>query len=90
MSAADVPLLIVSENAHSERRISPAWTVSQLKARLEPITGIPASSQRLVLKAAACADQDLQTVDEEKTQLVAFKLQSYAELDVSENLVIPL
>jgi tubulin-folding cofactor B len=31
----------------AERRITPSWTVSQLKAKLEPITGIPASSQSL-------------------------------------------
>ncbi|KAJ9651348.1 hypothetical protein H2198_007571 [Neophaeococcomyces mojaviensis] len=31
----------------SERRITPTWTVDQLKSKLEPITGIPASSQKL-------------------------------------------
>ncbi|KAK5070819.1 hypothetical protein LTR64_003793 [Lithohypha guttulata] len=31
----------------SERRITPSWTLSELKTRLEPITGIPASSQFL-------------------------------------------
>ncbi|OAL36551.1 hypothetical protein AYO20_04167 [Fonsecaea nubica] len=31
----------------AERRITPTWTVSQLKSKLEPITGIPASSQTL-------------------------------------------
>jgi tubulin-folding cofactor B len=31
----------------SERRVSPAWTVEQLKAKLEPITGIPPSCQKL-------------------------------------------
>lgn len=82
-TTADVPLLIISENARSERRISPAWTISQLKGRLEPITGVPASSQRLTLKVASWPDQSLQTVDEENTQLGAFTLQSYAELHVS-------
>lgn len=82
-ATADVPLLINSDNARSERRISPAWTIAQLKSRLEPITGIPASSQRLTLKVASWPDQNLQTVDEENTQLGAFTLQSYAELHVS-------
>ena len=85
MAAVDVPLLIISENARSERRISPAWTVAQLKGRLEPITGIPASAQRLTLKVASWPDQNLQTVDEETTQLSNFPLQSYAELHVSAN-----
>ncbi|KIW13620.1 hypothetical protein PV08_08811 [Exophiala spinifera] len=31
----------------AERRITPSWTVSQLKTKLEPVTGIPASSQTL-------------------------------------------
>lgn len=83
MSAADVPLLIISDNARSERRISPAWTIAQLKGRLEPITGISASSQRLTLKIASWPDQNLQAVNEESTQLSTFTLQSYAELHVS-------
>ncbi|OAP57861.1 hypothetical protein AYL99_08599 [Fonsecaea erecta] len=31
----------------AERRITPTWTVSQLKSKLEPVTGIPSSSQSL-------------------------------------------
>lgn len=31
----------------SERRITPSWTIEQLKTKLEPITGIPATSQSL-------------------------------------------
>ncbi|KAK9390504.1 CAP Gly-rich domain-containing protein [Lipomyces mesembrius] len=46
---ADILLLVTSENTSSERRISPHWTLAHLKSRLEPITGIPASSQRLSL-----------------------------------------
>jgi len=34
----------------AERRITPTWTISQLKSRLEPITGIPPSSQSLRTK----------------------------------------
>jgi len=88
-TASDVPLLINSENARSERRISPAWTIAQLKGRLESITGVPASSQRLTLKVASWPDQDLQTVDQENTQLGAFTLQSYAELHVSSHSSLP-
>lgn len=84
-STADVPLLITSDNARSERRISPAWTIAQLKSRLEPITGIPASSQRLTLKVASWPDQNLQGVNEDNIQLGAFTLQSYAELHVSNH-----
>lgn len=31
----------------AERRVTPAWTISQLKAKLESVTGIPPSSQVL-------------------------------------------
>jgi len=83
MSAADVPLVIVSENARSERRVSPSWTISHLKDRLEPITGIPASSQRLTIKVASWPAEPLQAADEESTQLSNFPLQAYAEIQVS-------
>ena len=49
-TARDVPLLVRSENASSERRVSPAWTLAQLRTKLEPITGIPPSSQCLTLQ----------------------------------------
>jgi tubulin-specific chaperone B len=35
----------------SERRITPSWTISHLKTKLEPITGIPAQSQSLRTKS---------------------------------------
>jgi tubulin-folding cofactor B len=34
-----------------ERRITPSWTVSLLKGKLETTTGIPPGSQKLYLKA---------------------------------------
>ncbi|KAK5997006.1 Cell polarity protein alp11 [Cladobotryum mycophilum] len=44
---ADVPLQVISDYASSERRITPSWTISQLKAKLEHITGIPLLSSAL-------------------------------------------
>ncbi|GAA5857921.1 hypothetical protein JCM9279_000635 [Rhodotorula babjevae] len=41
---------ISSPDTHSERRIAPHLSVSQLKFKLEPITGIPASTQLLTLR----------------------------------------
>ncbi|KAK3705797.1 hypothetical protein LTR37_013104 [Vermiconidia calcicola] len=81
-TAADVPLLITSENASSERRVSPSWTIAHLKGRLEPITGIPASCQRLSLKVASQTPQPIEAADEESTQLVRWPIQAYAELQV--------
>lgn len=80
---ADVPLQVVSENSASERRITPSWTIGQLKARLEPITGIPPLSQTLSLRVKGAAGPvAIQAVDEENTRLDGFGLVPYAELHV--------
>ncbi len=54
-TAHDIPILITVPGTSTtsvpllsaERRISPAWTIEQLKAKLEPVTGIPPSAQKL-------------------------------------------
>lgn len=54
----DVPLLVTLPSPNpadpplisAERRISPSWTVGQLKDKLEPVAGIPPSWQTLMLK----------------------------------------
>ncbi|EDU46498.1 tubulin-folding cofactor B [Pyrenophora tritici-repentis Pt-1C-BFP] len=81
-SAADVPLLITSPNSSSERRISPSWSIAQLKARLEPITGVPASCQQLSLRVGSQDAVAISAVDEKQTRLAAFPLQPYAEMTV--------
>lgn len=79
---ADVPLIVVSDNASSERRITPAWSIDQLKTKLEPITGVPPSSQRLSLKTAGRESIPIEAADEENTYLASFPLTPYAELHV--------
>ena len=81
-SAPDVPLLITSPNASSERRINPSWTIAHLKSRLEPITGIPSASQQLSLRLGSQQPLPLTAADEEQTRLAAFPLQPYAEIAV--------
>ncbi|KAK3115357.1 hypothetical protein LTR53_005399 [Teratosphaeriaceae sp. CCFEE 6253] len=83
-AAADIPLLIRSDNSASERRVSPAWTITQLKARLDPITGVPASCQRLSLKIGSQAPLPITALDEDGTQLANWPLQAYAELQVAD------
>ncbi|KAF6831123.1 cell polarity protein alp11 [Colletotrichum plurivorum] len=78
---ADVPLQVISENSSSERRITPSWSISQLRSKLEPITGIPPSSQRISLKTAS-ASIPIEAPDEDSAQLTAFPLAPYAELHV--------
>lgn len=82
-SATDVPLLISSPNSSSERRISPSWTIAHLKSRLEPITGVPASSQQLSLRVGSQDAIPINALDEEQTRLAQFPLQPYAEITVS-------
>lgn len=82
-SAADVPLLISSPNSSSERRISPSWSIAHLKTRLEPITGVPASSQQLSLRVGSQDAVPITAQDEEQARLAQFPLQPYAEIIVS-------
>lgn len=84
---ADVALHIISENSASERRITPSWTIATLKTRLEPITGIPPSCQRLSLKTATGDAIAIEAADEEATTLAGFPLTPYAELNVSERVL---
>jgi len=89
-TAGDVPLQITSENSSSERRISPSWTIGQLKAKLEPVTGIPPLSQRLTLKLGGQQSIPIEAADEENTQLGSFPLAPYAEIHVSFSESVPL
>ena len=83
---ADIPLQVISENATSERRITPSWSISQLRTKLEPITGIPPSSQRISLKTGNKEAIPIEAADEDSTLLSGFPLTAYAELHVSQTL----
>ncbi|KAJ9666148.1 hypothetical protein H2201_003827 [Coniosporium apollinis] len=82
--AADIPLLITSPNASSERRITPSWSIAQLKTRLEPITGIPATAQKLTLRLGSQHAAAIEAADEENVQLSTFPLQPYAEIYIQD------
>ncbi|KAK7417697.1 hypothetical protein QQZ08_011548, partial [Neonectria magnoliae] len=77
---ADVPLLIISEFASSERRITPSWSISQLRTKLETVTGIPPSCQRLSLKTAGAEAISIEAANEDDTHLSNYHLVPYAEL----------
>ncbi|KAF3070508.1 Cell polarity protein alp11 [Daldinia childiae] len=79
---ADVPLQVISENSTSERRITPSWSITQLKRKLEPITGIPPSSQRISLKTASKESIPIEGADEDVVLLSNFPLSAYAELHI--------
>ncbi|PHH69344.1 hypothetical protein CDD80_6819 [Ophiocordyceps camponoti-rufipedis] len=83
---ADVPLQVISDNAVSERRVTPSWTISQLKARLETVTGIPPSSQVLRLRPSSGAEPiPVDAADEDSIRLCSFPLAPYAELHVGDS-----
>ncbi|KAI1863943.1 uncharacterized protein JN550_009222 [Neoarthrinium moseri] len=81
---ADIPLQVISDNSSSERRITPSWTISQLKSKLEFVTGIPPSSQRLSLKTAAKETIPIEAANDDDVHLSNFPLQAYAELHVAD------
>jgi tubulin-folding cofactor B len=82
-TSADINVLINSDISSSERRINPSWTISQLKSKLLPITGIPPASQQLTLRLPHAPQPiAIASADEDATQLSNFPLQPYAEIHV--------
>lgn len=84
-SAPDVPLQVVSDNARSERRISPSWTIGQLKTKLEPITGIPAASQRITIRHGQSSNVNIDDKSSDTT-LDQLNLIASAEIHVGRTI----
>lgn len=80
---ADIPLYVVSDYSSSERRITPSWSIWQLKSKLESVTGIPPSCQQISLKTPSNEKIPVEAPDEEAVRLQEFPLVPYAELQVS-------
>lgn len=81
-TARDVPMLITCGASSSERRITPSWTITQLKAKIEQVTGIPPSSQGLMLHAGG-QKHSIEAEDEDAVQVGKWPLVDYAEIKVS-------
>lgn len=82
----DIPILVTSPAASSERRVNPSWTISQLKAKLEPITGIAPSLQTLTLRLPDHLDGTaISAKDEDRTEIGAWSFPAYAELHVGSS-----
>ncbi|ORY06732.1 hypothetical protein K493DRAFT_202972 [Basidiobolus meristosporus CBS 931.73] len=77
-----VILFVTSESSNSERRFDKALTISQLKIKLEPITGIPAESQRLSLYNGEALIGSLEGNDE--IMLGAYPVENYMTLQVND------
>lgn len=65
----------------TERRITPTWTVNQLKAKLETMTGVPPGSQRLQLKTPGHPNQ---WVDGDDTVIGDWGLMKGSEIEVHD------
>ena len=83
-TASDVVVRVSSDNSLApERRISPSWSIAQLKSKLELMTGVPPSFQRLVLRLPHSSEPiAIGGVDEESVHVADFPFQPYAELHV--------
>ena len=78
----DISLRVSSENASTERRITPSWTVAQLKGKLESVTGIPPSCQKLILRVPGQEETVIAASDEDKVHVGSWRLQANAEIHV--------
>ncbi|KAL8691777.1 MAG: hypothetical protein Q9218_003078 [Villophora microphyllina] len=82
----DVPILVTSSATSSERRINPSWTITQLKTKLEPITGISSSAQILTLRLPGSQQGTaIASKDEDVTQVASWSLTKHAELHVTSS-----
>lgn len=88
----DVPLLITVPGltadalplVSSERRITPAWTISLFKGKMEPITGIPPSCQRPKLRSPGREDVWIEGNEERQlAEWIPYGLVRGAEIEVS-------
>ncbi|KAI9894868.1 MAG: hypothetical protein M1814_000088 [Vezdaea aestivalis] len=82
---ADITLMVMSPYSSSERRITPGWSIAQLKAKLEPVTGIPPSAQELVLRTPGTGGEEpLRAVDENTAYVGQWRLVKGAELHIRD------
>lgn len=82
-TARDIPLRITSTASSSERRITPSWTIAHLKTKLEPVTGIAPSSQKLTLRLPDQQEKyPIEAEDEESVEVGRWPLVAYAEITV--------
>ena len=79
----DVPMNITAPDVSAERRITPSWSISQLKAKLESVTGVPPGHQRLILRVPGTPAVALAASDEDSAQLSNWTLVAQAQIEVS-------
>ncbi|KAF3901996.1 hypothetical protein AA313_de0200371 [Arthrobotrys entomopaga] len=81
----DIVILVKSENAVTERRVTPTWSVSTLKMKLEPVTGIPPSAQKLSYQLPEATNiTSLEELDENTVSISTLGWQIYTKLIVED------
>ncbi|KAH9471643.1 hypothetical protein MJO28_017625 [Puccinia striiformis f. sp. tritici] len=78
-----VTIWISSTDSYSERRWTPHLTIAELRAKLQPITGISAGSQRLALSINPGGTTDRSILlDNDELTLLDYGVQEGATIDV--------
>ncbi|CAG8553950.1 10474_t:CDS:2 [Paraglomus occultum] len=77
-----VTIFVQSESSSSERRFDKGLTIGDLKAKLEPVTGIPAANQILKLYNG---DTLVTSVEGDDFMLGAFPVDNYMTLKVTDS-----
>ncbi|KAM9899369.1 hypothetical protein OXX69_009506 [Metschnikowia pulcherrima] len=82
----DFPVFFTSDLTSSERKISPAWSLTYLKKRLEQTTGIDVKSQQLQYYPDRSNNEYvvLQGADEQTTLLEQFAIVPYSRIHVED------
>lgn len=83
---SDVPIFVTSEQTSSERRISPTWSIDELRGRLEHITGIPPSSQNILIYGSSNSSGPvpINETDETKALIGQYNLVPYGRLHIED------
>lgn len=82
---SDIVIYITSEQVSSEKRITPSWTIAELKAKLEPITGIPPGSQKLTVYGPATGSgQHILDNDDSDRPIGDYHLVPYGRIQVED------
>ncbi|EGG06974.1 uncharacterized protein MELLADRAFT_35886 [Melampsora larici-populina 98AG31] len=84
MSTKLVTVWISSTDSYSERRLSPHLLISQLKTKLEPITGIPINSQKVALNLVPGQSHATHSIflDDDNRTLLEYGVQEGSTIDV--------
>lgn len=79
-----ISVWISSTDSYSERRLTPHLTIAELKCKLQPITGIPVSSQRLALNCLPGQPDNKNSIllQDENLTLLDYGVQDGATIDV--------